>query len=498
MEENKEIKGKYRDIVKATTLFGGVEVIRIIVGVIQSKIIALLLGTAGVGIQGLYINTIQMISQLTALGLRTSAVREIMVATGTADNRRIYKTVITLKRAVFFLGIIGAISTIVLSEKLSIWTFGDDTHTWSFIWIAIIIFCASISNGMGAILQGFRKLKMLAKSSVLGSISGVLITTPLYYWLGVKAIIPGLIATYVISMLFVWYYARQITIEKSDVTYKESIYECLGMVKLGFFLMSSSFLSSLFSYLVNIYLQSNGGVDDVGLYRAGFMIATHYVGLVFAAMAADYLPRLASKCDDNSHIKEVVNQQGEVAILIIAPLIVSLITFAPIIIEILYSSEFLPIVDFIVFAAVAMLFKAGSWCLSYVLLAKGRGKLFFVTEVSIGIINLVCSIIFYELYGLRGLGVAYIIVYVVYFTMHYIVDKTLFKFSFSNKFIKQFIILNILCLFMFSMYFLFEGITMYIIGGIITLLVLLYSYKELDKLIDISQFINKLSRKKSK
>ena len=79
MEENKEIKGKYRDIVKATTLFGGVEVIRIIVGVIQSKIIALLLGTAGVGIQGLYINTIQMISQLTALGLRTSAVREIKI-----------------------------------------------------------------------------------------------------------------------------------------------------------------------------------------------------------------------------------------------------------------------------------------------------------------------------------------------------------------------------------------------------------------------------------
>ena len=61
-EEQKEIQSfsvkedktsSYRNIFKATSLFGGVQVYQILIGIIKQKFVAVLLGTSGVGIQGL-------------------------------------------------------------------------------------------------------------------------------------------------------------------------------------------------------------------------------------------------------------------------------------------------------------------------------------------------------------------------------------------------------------------------------------------------------------
>ena len=48
-----EQKSSYRQIVKATSLFGGVQFFQIIISVIRSKFVAILLGPAGMGIVGL-------------------------------------------------------------------------------------------------------------------------------------------------------------------------------------------------------------------------------------------------------------------------------------------------------------------------------------------------------------------------------------------------------------------------------------------------------------
>ena len=62
----------YRQIMKATSIFGGVQVINIIIQIIRSKVIAVLLGTTGVGVMGLLITTISFIAKLTGFGLNTS------------------------------------------------------------------------------------------------------------------------------------------------------------------------------------------------------------------------------------------------------------------------------------------------------------------------------------------------------------------------------------------------------------------------------------------
>ena len=55
-----------------------------------------------------------------------------------------------------------------------------------------------------------------------------------------------------------------------------------------------------------------------------------------------------------------------------------------------------------------------SWCLAFTILAKGDGKTYLWTEVASAIINLVLNIVFYRWWGLTGLGVAFLVSYLLY------------------------------------------------------------------------------------
>jgi O-antigen/teichoic acid export membrane protein len=75
-----EDKSSYRQIMKATSIFGGVQVFQILIGIIRSKFIAVLLGPAGMGLAGLLQAGTSMISGLTNFGLSTSAIKNISAA----------------------------------------------------------------------------------------------------------------------------------------------------------------------------------------------------------------------------------------------------------------------------------------------------------------------------------------------------------------------------------------------------------------------------------
>ncbi|MBA7553213.1 hypothetical protein ES705_45800 [subsurface metagenome] len=61
-----------------------------------------------------------------------------------------------------------------------------------------------------------------------------------------------------------------------------------------------------------------------------------------------------------------------------APIIIIFLVFIKWIVIILYSNKFIAVDDMIHWAALGMLFKAASWAISFILLAKGASNLFFL------------------------------------------------------------------------------------------------------------------------
>src|ERR1035437_6610360 len=276
-----ENQSSYRQIMKATSLFGGVQVFNIIISIIRSKFIAVLLGPIGMGIAGLLTSTSGLIGGLTNLGLGTSAVRDVSAANGTGNEIRIATVVTVLRRWVWATGTLGMLVMLALSPWLSQLTFGNRDYTLAFIWISVTLLFTQLTSGQLAILQGMRKLQYLAKASLSGSALGLIITIPLYYRFGIGGIVPSIIFTSVISFSLSYYYAKKVKIETVKISLIRTLTEGKSMLILGFMISLSGLTALGASYIVRIFISKTGSVEQVGLYTAGFAIINTYVGLVF-------------------------------------------------------------------------------------------------------------------------------------------------------------------------------------------------------------------------
>lgn len=110
-----EQQTSYRQIMKATSIFGGVQVFNIVISIIRSKFIAVLLGPTGMGIAGLLTSTTSLIGGLTNFGLGTSAVKNVAASNSTGNQTRISVVVTVLRRWVWITGLLGTLVTLGLT-----------------------------------------------------------------------------------------------------------------------------------------------------------------------------------------------------------------------------------------------------------------------------------------------------------------------------------------------------------------------------------------------
>lgn len=489
----------YRSIFKATSLFGGVQIYQILIDIIRSKFIALLLGPTGVGIQGLYTSATQLIQHLTSFGLSSSAVRNVAEAYGSGDKVRISKVVFSLRRLVWITGLLGVLVVILFSPLLSKFSFGDSDHILAFVIISVTLLLAQLSAGQKVILQGTRRLKLLAKSTALGATLGLVVSVPLYYWLGVRGIIPNIVISAVTTLLLTWYYSGKVEVEKISMTGKEVFQIGKTMLIMGIAMSLSHILTFASSYVLRACIRAWDGVEAVGFFTAGFLLMNQYTGLVFKAMGTDFYPRLAAVNNDNNNCRKIMNQQGEIGLLILGPLLVVCIVFIPLVVKLLYSEDFLPIENYIIWCSLGMLFKMASWSVSYVFVAKGESRLFMIIESTAAVYTLLLNLFGYKLGGLTGIGISFTVSYIIYLIQVFVIACKKYDFSFERSFIITFIVHFILLSFCVSCVVLFSNDLMkYALGAILTLLSSLYSYRELDRRIGLKILINNKIKKNSK
>lgn len=476
-----EDKSAYRQIMKATSIFGGVQVFQILIGIIRSKFIAVLLGPAGMGLSGLLQAGTGMIAGLTSFGLSSSAIKNISAAQAEGDEEKVGRVIAVFRCLVWATGLLGLLVTLGLSSYLSQITFGNKEYTWAFALLSITLLINQISAGHGVLLRAMREVKLMAKSSMIGSVLGLVTTIPLYYFYGMDGIVPALILAAFTSLFLSWYFASKLSFKKVKVDFSTVKFEGKEILTMGFMISLSGIITLAFSYLVRIFISNYGSVDDVGLYNAGFAIVNTYVGMIFTAMATDYYPKLSAVAHDVDKMNQTINQQAEIAILILSPIILVFIVFNKWVIFLLYSEAFLPVNQMILFAAAGMLFKALSWSIAFLFLAKGTSRLFFWNELIANIYVLGLNLAGYYWYGLTGLGVSFLVTYILYAFQVYLVSKRLCNFKIDSELVKIFFLnltLTVMCLLVVLL--IMDSYLMYLIGLVLILVSAIYNLINLD------------------
>jgi len=494
--QSQEERSRYRSSFAAMLLFSGVQIYQIIIRIVKSKFVALFIGPAGMGIQSLLHSTTETISAATNLGLNTSSVKSISAANRDGNKELIAKNVTAQRRLIWLTGLIGMVICAAFAPLWSQTSFGNSDYVWSFVAVSVIVLLDQLNKGELALLQGMQQKKQLARANIIGQTLNAIITIPLYYFFGVKAIVSAFVIGSLISLCISRYYSCKLKLKKVSMPWRETLTYGGEMIKLGFFLSLQYLMATLVIWIIRNYVSHVGGLEDVGLYGAGTAIVTSYIGLVFSAIATDYFPRLAAT-KSNEEMGLAVSTQAELTLLLLAPLVVAFLVFIKPVIILLYSNKFLPIENMMYWSIGAVLLQAMGWAMSYTLLAKARPLYFFLNELISTAWGLPIKLLCYRYWGLTGFGMATMIVNGLYMIQVLIVVKRLFGVSFNYSQWKLFLILNIPILVSVALKIYLSENWGYISGTMVLIITGVYSFALLNKRMNLKSVLQeRLSRKR--
>ena len=178
------------------------------------------------------------------------------------------------------------------------------------------------------------------------------------------------------------------------------------MVRLGVAFVASGILASAADFIIRSYLSHAGDIQIVGLYNAGFMVTMTYGGMVFHAMETDFFPRLSEIQNLGGEFNKIVNRQIEASTMVISPLLVAMTVGLPILLPLLFSHAFLPVIDMMRGSILAMYLRAMTLPMEYIALSRGDSRHYLLQEAVAALLLVVAVIAGFHFGGLTATGYA--------------------------------------------------------------------------------------------
>jgi len=431
----------YDRIIKYTGLLGGVQGIAVLINIVRTKLVSMLLGPTGFGITESFNRTINLVKSTTDLGVPFSAVKTVSECKDSNAGEALTESILITRTWAFLTALAGMLLCIILSPMFSYWAFkGDWGYTLSFLMLSPMTAFSAVNGGEMAIMKGTGMLRQLAKSQLITVASTLFISIPLFWKLGLQGIAPSLVLVAFASLVITCRYTFRAYPYRIRPFSKTVLVKGLGMIKLGvFFTITSFFGAGAFSIIAN-NLMKHGNAEITGIYSAGYLLISYLGMFVFSAMESDYFPRLSAVNRERDKVNGLVNSQAEVAILLMAPMIVGFMLFLGIIVNLLLTTRFQEAVPMARLAVVGLAFKAMTQPLSYISLAKGDSRTFMLQEVLYDVVFVVLVLGFFELGGITLTGAALSVSAIADMAIVYLITNRRYGFTYSKRAVKVFAI----------------------------------------------------------
>lgn len=480
-------KHTYGQILKSSALIGGSSVVNIAFGIVRTKVMAVLLGPAGVGLMGLYNSVFDLTQSIAGMGINSSGVRQIAEAVGSGETARIARTITVLRRISVLLGVLGGLFLVVFSRPISLLTFGSAGNTAGVALLSLAVFFRLVSNGQGALIQGMRRISDLARMGLAGPLLGTLVTIPIIYFFREKGIVPSLVGVGVTSLVTSWWFSRKVQIAVPSMAMSEVGREAAALLKLGFAFMASGLFMMGAAYAVRILVLRKVGFDAAGFFQSAWALGGLYVGFILQAMGTDFYPRLTAVAKDDAECNRLVNEQAFISLLLAGPGVIATLTFAPLVIAAFYSPKFIEAVDVLRWICLGMTLQVIAWPMGFIVLAKGEQGIFFWTELAAALVQLGLAWLCITYFKLSGAGMAFFGLYVWHgLVIYWVVGRlTGFRWSPGNR--KLGLIFLPLIGFVFCGFYLFPFWLAVAVGSVAAALSGAYSLRVLLHLVPVAR-----------
>lgn len=404
----------YRQILRSSSIIGGASMVNILIGLLRTKVAAVVLGPAGIGLIGFLSNLMATAAAVTAVGSGVVGARQIAAANATNDE----VTLATSRRALLWgtmvLAVLGASLFWLLRDVLATHILNDASLSGVAGWLALGVGLSVAAGSQSALLNGMRRIGDLARTSMLSALLATIVGVPvLLHWREQGLLVYVLLTPISAFLVGYWYTSRLPGVWRAPLIWSDMRREWSFLARLGLPVMLAGLVMLAGQLLIRTTVQHELGRDALGYFEAAWVISMTYAGFVLRAMGTDFFPRLTATIHDPAAANRLVNEQSEVALMLSGPVLLAMMGLAPWVVQLLYSNEFAATVGILHWQIMGDIFKVACFPLGYIILAAGEGRTFLLSDtVSMGVFVLVVWV-GVPIFGLPATGIGFLMMYVV-------------------------------------------------------------------------------------
>jgi PST family polysaccharide transporter len=305
------------------------------------------------------------------------------------------------------------------------------------------------------------------------------------YVLREKGIALSLVLVGATAVLSSWWYSRKIRITRPTLTAAQIWDETNSLLKLGIAFMASGFMVPGVAYFVRVFLLQNVGITATGMYQSAWTLGGLYVGFILQAMGADFYPRLAASIHDHAECNRLVNEQTLVGLLLAGPGVMATLTFAPVVISLLYSAKFGAAVGILRWICLGVTMQVITWPMGFIIVAQARQWIFIGCELAWTLVSLGLAWLCVTRFGLNGAGMAFFLSYVFHLFLIYPIVRKLSGFRWSDASKRTGSFISLMVGTVFCSFYVLPFIAAICVGTLGVSLGCWYSVRTLSKLVPL-------------
>tara|TARA_A100001015_G_C15032528_1_gene734133 strand:+ start:1502 stop:2968 length:1467 start_codon:yes stop_codon:yes gene_type:complete len=483
-------------LAKAFVLFSGGSIVGILTQVVKGKLMAVILGTAGIGVFSQLTRIFSFSFTLSSLGFKNGTVKTISEALRDDDYK---KYIDEYSSVTIFLALISSIASslgIIFSKAISHFLFDDKGGNYVLVSIVFaIVPVAVMTSSYKSLLSGHVAVKKMVKSQIISDLFSIIpFLILMYYFSLLGATIAFCIYQVLRLCFFVFFYGKEVGYIPIPKRINFVWFHIIKNLKYG---ISGVFLGSL-NLLITLYIGrtviAELGSSDNGLLSAALRVTTLYFGAIHANAASYYFPLLV-KARKKSEFQTLIEETNTFYMYLLPPIIMGLMCFGELLMQVLFSSEFKYAGKILMFFLLGDLFRISNETRGLVFLAKEKFKPYNVQYVVWGGCYTLTSILVLDKIGILGVGIAYLISHVMNFVVISFFIKKEFQIGISKSFMKSFFAAIFSCLLVLLVNYHYDQVWLRISASLSFFMLWFgYSYTQNDFKEYLSIAIKKLSK----
>lgn len=154
------------------------------------------------------------------------------------------------------------------------------------------------------------------------------------------------------------------------------------------------------------------GLPTAGQFDAAWSIGAMYLTLFLSSLQLYLLPVLSER-EAGTEFRNLVRSTLHLSVIAVVPLVTALIVLKPLAIRVLYSGEFIPALEVLRWTLLGDLFRVGGWVLATALVARADMGAYLARELAWSAVFVALAFMLLPS-GVSGAGLAYVVAYLVY------------------------------------------------------------------------------------